>query len=116
MERKGSLAIVLNGCSSLTTYLVMACPMLSLRDSVIFLAADSLSCLAGVGAAESVVPVVAGGGVEGGGPSPNVGSGGKPASLGLAATSSLVVVDRLTGGRGAGPAAGTGAAAVASLA
>ena len=116
MERKGSLAIVLNGCSSLTTYLVMGCPMLSLCDCVIFSAADSLSCLAGVGAAESVVPVVAGGGVEGRVPSPNVRSGSKPASPGLAATSSLEVVDRLTGGRGAGTAAGTRAASVASLA
>ena len=95
----------------------MARPMLSLCDCVIFLAAadDSLSCLAGVGAGESEVPVIAGGGVEGGGPSPNAGSGGNPACPGLAATASLVVVDRLTGGRGAGPAAGTGAAAVASL-
>ena len=113
MERKGSLSIVLNGCSSLTTYLVMACPMLSLCGCVIFLATadDSLSCLAGVGAGESVVPVIA----EGGGPSPNAVSGGNPACPGLAATAPLVVVDRLTGGRGAGPAAGTGAAAVASL-
>ena len=58
MVRNSSLAIVHNGCSSVTTHLGLVHPVISFYVCVIFYTDDSLSCLTG-GAAASVVQVLA---------------------------------------------------------